>query len=48
VSWKTWQCPDCNGESTVYNSRAKVNGFVWRRRKCLSCGRRWTTYEVRS
>ena len=40
------KCPECRCEkSTVVNSRQGKDGKWWRRRKCLSCGFRWTTYE---
>lgn len=39
------QCPRCNGESRVFNSR-DVNGARWRRRRCVQCGHRYSTYEI--
>lgn len=30
----------------VYDSRARTNEGVWRRRKCLRCGERFTTVEI--
>lgn len=39
-------CSDCGGDSNVMESR--VHGeAVRRRRACLACGARWTTYERR-
>ncbi len=40
-------CPYCNeNDDRVVNSRTSVNGSaVKRRRECLNCGRRYTTYE---
>jgi transcriptional repressor NrdR len=39
-------CPFCrNGETTVIDSRASTEFSIRRRRKCLSCDRRFTTYE---
>jgi transcriptional repressor NrdR len=39
------KCPYCTqDESRVINSR-ELNDSVRRRRECLSCGRRFTTYE---
>lgn len=41
-------CPKCKeNNDKVFDSRPcmKVEG-IWRRRECLSCGERWTTYEV--
>ena len=40
------KCPHCqSAESKVIDSRPS-KGNVWRRRECLSCGRRFTTTEV--
>jgi transcriptional regulator NrdR family protein len=40
-------CPRCNApDSHVYDSRLRVSGAVWRRRKCRKCGARWTTTET--
>lgn len=41
-------CPYCRGHrSKVVNSRSGAEGDgVWRRRECLSCGKRYTTEEV--
>jgi transcriptional repressor NrdR len=39
-------CPFCrNGETSVIDSRASTAFVIRRRRKCLSCDRRFTTYE---
>lgn len=39
-------CPFCrNGETSVIDSRASQQFVIRRRRKCLSCERRFTTYE---
>ncbi len=42
------KCPYCTfGESKVIDSRpTDENERIRRRRECLSCGRRFTTYEV--
>lgn len=37
----------CDGITRVIDSRKGEMGLR-RRRECLSCGQRWTTYEVRS
>jgi transcriptional repressor NrdR len=44
---KTMICPYCDHrESKVIDSRDSKNGFaIRRRRECLSCQRRFTTYE---
>lgn len=40
-------CPYCGcGESHVVDSRTAEGNSIRRRRECLSCGRRFTTYEV--
>lgn len=38
-------CPKCSGKSEVSDSRPK-DGTVRRRRKCLKCGHKYTSYEV--
>ena len=42
------KCPNCSGtESRVIDSRpAEDSEKIRRRRECLSCGRRFTTYEM--
>ena len=42
------RCPFCNAEDTsVINSRVSEEGDrVSRRRKCIVCGKRFTTYET--
>ena len=41
------KCPFCKSDDTrVVDSRASADGFaIRRRRECLACGRRYTTYE---
>lgn len=43
-------CPDlcekCGGETRVVETR-HTEGYVRRRRECLTCGERYTTIEVR-
>ncbi|MFI5240761.1 MAG: ATP cone domain-containing protein [Candidatus Saccharimonadia bacterium] len=41
------KCPFCRETKTdVYNSRAtNAQNQVWRRRRCLSCGQSFTSYE---
>ena len=41
------KCPFCKSDDTrVVDSRASADGFaIRRRRECLGCGRRYTTYE---
>lgn len=42
------KCPVCDSSNVkVTNCREKDNKF-YRRRKCLSCGENFTTYEVDS
>jgi transcriptional repressor NrdR len=39
-------CPFCRHDETkVIDSRASDEGSIRRRRECLDCGRRFTTYE---
>ena len=40
------KCPICKSPSSVIDSRESKQGFR-RRRKCLKCNFRWTTFEVR-
>jgi len=42
------KCPFCqHGENRVIDSRiSKDGGAIRRRRECLGCGKRFTTYEV--
>jgi transcriptional repressor NrdR len=41
------KCPFCKADNDrVVDSRASADGFaIRRRRECLACGRRYTTYE---
>lgn len=40
------QCPFCrDGETKVIDSRAHQEFSIRRRRECLDCGKRFTTYE---
>lgn len=41
-------CPACRVfHSKVVDSRKQMhNGWVMRRRHCLECGERWTTFEI--
>jgi hypothetical protein len=39
-------CACCGDDSKVYDSRPSPKGFITRQRRCVSCGLRWTTYEV--
>jgi transcriptional repressor NrdR len=42
------KCPHCRStKSEIYNSRStKFRSQVWRRRRCLSCRKSFTTYEA--
>ncbi|MBQ7500365.1 MAG: transcriptional repressor NrdR [Clostridia bacterium] len=41
------KCPNCgNPESKVVDSRPTENSSIRRRRECLECGKRFTTYEI--
>ena len=41
-------CPKCNSNNdAVIDSRSSGKGErVYRRRKCISCGARWSTLEI--
>ncbi len=38
-------CPICEGETKVYDSRAKEDGQILRYRECLKCGAKYITNE---
>jgi len=37
---------ECGGDTQVIDSRAAPQGRIIRRRRCLSCGTRFSTYEM--
>lgn len=39
------KCPKCGKESRVTDSRERMMG-IYRRRKCLSCGYKFSSFEV--
>jgi hypothetical protein len=39
-------CSKCGGRTQVFDSREKANCQVSRRRRCMKCGRRFTTAEI--
>lgn len=40
-------CPKCShSETKIVDSRETNNGRTWRRRECLNCKHRFTTYEI--
>ena len=39
------RCPDCGERAEVLDSRPRPDGGVRRRRRCTSCGDRFTTIE---
>ena len=39
-------CPVCGKNQTKVVDSRPINGSVRRRRKCLICGHRFTTFEV--
>src|SRR5882762_8100233 len=47
VVWSTMRCPKCGcRDDKVIDSRASREGAaIRRRRECISCGHRYTTYE---
>jgi transcriptional regulator NrdR family protein len=38
-------CPKCQYECAVIDSRDGPDNTIRRRRRCLKCPHRWTTYE---
>ena len=40
-------CSECNSDNDAVMDSRKIIGRVWRRRKCLDCGNKWTTWEER-
>ena len=38
-------CPKCHGDGEVIESRACRNGSRRQRRRCRSCGHRWTQHQ---
>ncbi len=40
------ECPLCAGDTIVVDSRTLDTGEVWRRRKCLECGKMFHTKET--
>lgn len=40
-------CPLCAEPSTVIETRKRKDRPLLRRRRCLSCGLRWSTIEIR-
>jgi transcriptional repressor NrdR len=41
-------CPKCRSpRQEVLDTRSALNSrAIWRRRECLACGHRWSSYEV--
>ena len=39
-------CPKCKSTQVLCTDSRPVDGFVYRRRGCLACGHRFSTYEV--
>lgn len=41
------KCPICGSESKVINTRThRKDNSIYRRRECLKCGKKFTSYEV--
>ncbi|MEH2939043.1 NrdR family transcriptional regulator [Lawsonibacter sp. JLR.KK007] len=38
-------CPICGEDSQVYNTREAADGTIHRKRRCPSCGARFSTVE---
>ena len=41
-------CPACGGDSYVYKTYDRPDGARIRRRRCLECGTRYETIEIRT
>ena len=39
-------CPECEGETQVIDSREEKDGSIHRRRICVMCGHRFNTAEL--
>lgn len=39
-------CAWCDGRGTVIDVQAMDNGTIRRQRKCVDCGKKWTTFEI--
>lgn len=39
-------CPKCAGDQLRCNDSRYKDGTVYRRRTCLSCGHKFTTFEI--
>lgn len=39
-------CPKCKGKTKVIDSRPYFENKIRRRRACIKCGQRFTTYEM--
>lgn len=40
------KCVFCDGQTKIVDTRKNKDGRRYRRRKCTSCDKRFTTYEV--
>lgn len=40
------KCEKCGGKVHVVETGQRQHVLVWRRRKCLECGHRFSTYEI--
>lgn len=39
-------CPKCGGDTGVVDTRPTANNTIRRRRTCIACGHRLTTFET--
>jgi len=41
------QCPTpgCKGETRVTHKRNSLDGIIWRRHVCLTCGHSWPSWQ---
>lgn len=42
------RCDACHARTTVVDVRMRATGELRRRRMCVKCGQRFTTYEVKA
>lgn len=39
-------CPNCGADQSIVLDTVPKSDYIRRRRKCLDCNHRWTTFEV--
>lgn len=46
IAYAGYACPHCQSRTDVKDSRPRTEGGIRRRRVCVACGVRFTTWEV--